>query len=111
MEKEWVIFWEDGTKSYAKGTGGLDAFRKAGYTEEQFSNVYGFLNRSVEDMYTFKNGTWSFNNCDCGNPEYGFDCVCEHVRKFPGEIEYSCEFCGLYKSDRPRCNKCEKDDE
>lgn len=45
--------------------------------------------------------------CKCGNPDYGFDCVCDHVRKHPGDIEFSCEFCGLYNASEPRCNKCE----
>lgn len=47
--------------------------------------------------------------CTCGNPEYGFDCVCDHVHKNPGDIEYSCEFCGIYSASKPRCNKCEPD--
>jgi hypothetical protein len=45
--------------------------------------------------------------CDCGNPEMGFDCVCDWVKTHPGKIEYSCEFCGCYTAGAPRCNKCE----
>jgi len=43
----------------------------------------------------------------CEQEQYGFDCVCEHVKNNPGNIEYTCEFCGIYTADRPRCNKCE----
>ena len=46
--------------------------------------------------------------CDCGNPEFGFNCVCEHVIKNPGDIEYTCDFCGLYNASKPVCNKCEE---
>jgi hypothetical protein len=45
--------------------------------------------------------------CKCGNPEMGFDCVCDWVKKHPGEREFSCEICGLYDASEPRCNKCE----
>ena len=47
--------------------------------------------------------------CICGNPEMGFDCVCDWVKANPGMIDYTCEFCGIYKAGKPRCNKCEKD--
>ena len=49
--------------------------------------------------------------CNCGNPEHGFDCVCNHIKNNPGSNEYSCEFCGLYSASKPRCNKCELDKE
>lgn len=26
-----------------------------------------------------------------------------------GNIEYTCEFCGIYAANKPRCNKCEVD--
>jgi hypothetical protein len=45
--------------------------------------------------------------CNCGNPEFGFDCVCDWVKDHPGNIEYCCEFCGMYTAGKPRCNKCE----
>lgn len=48
--------------------------------------------------------------CSCGNPEMGFDCVCEWVKKNPGTNQYSCEFCGIYQSSKKRCNKCEQED-
>jgi len=48
-------------------------------------------------------------DCTCGNPQMGFDCVCEWVKKHPGDINYSCEFCGIYTASAPRCNKCEKE--
>lgn len=47
------------------------------------------------------------NECTCGNPECGFDCICDHMRKHPGKNEYECEYCGIYDSNKPRCNKCE----
>lgn len=47
--------------------------------------------------------------CTCGNPRYGFNCVCEHVKAYPGNIKFSCEWCGLYTASRPKCNKCESD--
>lgn len=46
-------------------------------------------------------------NCNCGNPEWGFNCVCKHMKMFPGNIAYTCEFCGLYESSKPRCSRCE----
>ena len=49
------------------------------------------------------------NKCTCGNPEFGFDCVCDHVENNPGNIDFSCEFHGLYTASIPRCNKCERD--
>jgi hypothetical protein len=51
------------------------------------------------------------NKCNCGNPEVGFDCVCDFVRKHPGENEFSCEHCGIYKAARPRCVMCENNQE
>jgi len=46
--------------------------------------------------------------CTCGSEVTGFDCVCDWVKKYPGNEQYACEFCGLYHASRPRCNKCEK---
>jgi hypothetical protein len=46
--------------------------------------------------------------CTCGNPQFGFDCVCDFVKKNPGSNEYSCEHCGTYKASKPRCNMCEQ---
>lgn len=46
--------------------------------------------------------------CTCGNPEYGFDCVCDFVEAYPGDNEYTCQYCGIYKASRPKCNKCEQ---
>ncbi len=46
--------------------------------------------------------------CTCGNPQMGFGCVCDWVRRHPGNIEYSCEFCGVYSAAKPRCNKCKE---
>lgn len=48
--------------------------------------------------------------CTCGNPEYGFDCVCDFVEKHLGDKLFSCEWCGIYEASEPRCNECECDD-
>ena len=50
------------------------------------------------------------NDCKCGNIEMGFDCVCDHVKNNPGNINYVCEFCGIYRASKPQCNKCEMED-
>lgn len=47
-------------------------------------------------------------SCDCNNEVMGFDCVCDFVRKNPGDNEYCCEYCGLYTAGSSACNKCEK---
>lgn len=45
--------------------------------------------------------------CECGNIEFGFDCVCNFVADNPGETEYSCTYCGIYTAGRARCSECE----
>lgn len=47
--------------------------------------------------------------CECGNPQYGFNCVCEWVKMHPGTIQFACEFCGIYDAAKAKCNKCEGD--
>lgn len=42
----------------------------------------------------------------CEQTKYGFNCVCDHVEKNSGDIEFACEFCGLYTASKPSCNKC-----
>jgi len=49
--------------------------------------------------------------CTCGNPEMGFNCMCNFVKNNPGIINYCCEYCGLYTASRPRCNRCEAEEE
>ena len=46
---------------------------------------------------------------ECDNMKFGFNCVCNHVKANPGNIDYSCEYCGLYTASKPKCNKCESD--
>lgn len=46
-------------------------------------------------------------DCDCGNPENGFPCICDFLDQYPGDTEYSCEYCGIYSASRARCNHCE----
>ena len=41
--------------------------------------------------------------------EDDFTCTCDWVKKYPGNIEFTCEFCGLYIAAKPRCNKCEQE--
>ena len=48
--------------------------------------------------------------CHCGNADFGFACTCLWELKHPGDIEYTCEFCGLYQASEPMCNKCVIDD-
>ena len=45
--------------------------------------------------------------CKCGNPKFGFDCVCAWIEGHPGDNEYTCEFCGTYNASTAICNKCE----
>jgi hypothetical protein len=47
-----------------------------------------------------------WNECQCCNPLYGFDCICSWLKSHPGNIDYNCEHCGIYKASSPRCNKC-----
>lgn len=32
------------------------------------------------------------------------------IEKHLGDIQYVCEFCGVYKATKSRCNKCEKEE-
>jgi len=41
--------------------------------------------------------------CHCA-----FDCTCDWVKQNPGNTEFMCEFCGVYRAGKPMCNKCEK---
>ena len=50
------------------------------------------------------------DNCTCGNPKFNFDCVCEWVAAHPGNLDFTCEFCGIYTAGEARCNKCEVDE-
>lgn len=45
--------------------------------------------------------------CKCNNPIYGFNCVCKHIKDYPGELEYTCEWCGIYQAGKKSCIKCE----
>jgi hypothetical protein len=49
--------------------------------------------------------------CVCSNVVFGFDCTCSWSLENPGDILYTCEFCGMYTASKPRCNKCEADNE
>ena len=46
-------------------------------------------------------------HCACENPKYEFNCVCTHVKDNPGDIEFTCEFCGIYNASKPICSRCE----
>lgn len=45
--------------------------------------------------------------CKCGNPEMGFECICEWIETHPGTINFVCEYCGIYTASKPRCSQCE----
>lgn len=53
-----------------------------------------------------KQDKWK-DSCSCGNPEMGFDCVCAWVGDHPGNIEFTCKYCGIYSAGESRCNCCE----
>ncbi len=62
----------------------------------------------LQDYGTFtEDKDYDYDTCSCDNQKFGLNCSCEHERSFPGNSEYSCEFCGIYKSFKPQCNKCE----
>lgn len=46
------------------------------------------------------------DECTCGNERYGFDCVCDHLKKYPGDIEFICPNCGIYSSEKQKCDEC-----
>jgi hypothetical protein len=48
------------------------------------------------------------DKCNCGNPQYGFNCVCEWVKKNPGSREFLCDFCGIYRASKQKCSECEE---
>ena len=59
----------------------------------------------IDKGYTY----WRLKSpCTCGNPEFGFNCVCAWVKTHPGTREFECEFCGMYKASAPQCNKCQE---
>lgn len=59
------------------------------------------------DLERIADDTIDDDTCECGSIEHGFNCVCDWVTKHQGDIEYSCEFCGIYTASVPQCNKCE----
>jgi len=67
--------------------------------------------RAIDQMYGTHNAEYYFvedaDECTCGNPEYGFDCMCDWMKKHPGNIEFCCEFCGIYYASKARCSECE----
>ena len=38
-------------------------------------------------------------DCQCGNTQFGFEC--NYVNNHPGDNEYLCEYCGIYKASEP----------
>jgi len=42
------------------------------------------------------------------NVKMGFNDMTRWENNNPGNITYCCEFCGIYEANKPRCNKCEK---
>lgn len=47
--------------------------------------------------------------CKCDNVKFGFNCMCDWEKSHPGDISFSCEYCGLYIASEPKCNCCESD--
>ena len=45
------------------------------------------------------------SHCICGNANL-FECSCEWSKTHPGNILFTCEFCGIYEASQPKCNKC-----
>lgn len=81
-----------------------------GAKEEGQQHIVDYIKQHIVDYINTITEDKSCNKiCDCVNPQFGFDCVCEHAEKNKGEIEFTCEFCGIYNASKPRCNKCEKD--
>ena len=39
-----------------------------------------------------------------------FDDVSEYTERNAENIEFTCEFCGVYTASKPRCNKCEREE-
>lgn len=54
---------------------------------------------------------WKRNNIKKrhGKQPCGFPDVTDWIDKHPGHTEWACEFCGIYKASKPRCNHCQKD--
>lgn len=46
-------------------------------------------------------------DCNCGNPENGFPCTCEHEFRYSGDVCYNCDICGTYIASQPICELCE----
>ena len=71
-----------------------------------------FVNGTISQLTTIKKDIYMGKNCNCTtctceNPDFHFDCTCDHSKKFPGDIQYTCEYCGIYTASKPKCNKCE----
>lgn len=43
------------------------------------------------------------------NVRFGFSDMTQWEKNNPGDIEFHCEFCGVYIASIPRCKKCEVD--
>ena len=98
---KYRIHWVNGTTTIIGDdkTRTIDeAFNKAGYVKK--SDVLSV--NWYEPIYEEE------TKCTCGNPTYGFDCVCDHIKTHHGNTTYCCEFCGVYEASEPRCSKCEE---
>lgn len=116
-----VIFGIDNNKCTPSSTSTpLNVSPRIGVEDGEVDTLekYLIVFHNTETLITPEIVVWSYEeflqamdefSCKCGNPEYGFDCVCDHVRNNPGDIEFSCEFCGIFSASKPRCNKCESE--
>ena len=41
----------------------------------------------------------------------GFPDMTQWEKDHPGNIEYCCEYCGIYTAGKPRCNKCQGEEQ
>lgn len=80
---------------------GQVTLQKAGEAVQAIDHMYG---TNWAEYYFYKR----YEECTCGNVEYGFNCTCEWSYRNPGEKEFTCLFCGIYQASSPQCNQCEE---
>ncbi len=42
------------------------------------------------------------------NVLFGFSDMTQWENNNPGNIQFSCEYCGIYTASKPRCGRCEE---
>jgi hypothetical protein len=74
-------------------------------------SIKEFLSKSIENLekiFSYSGRREERNECTCGNPTMGLDCICDFLKQNPGSREFSCEYCGSYNASKPRCNACDE---